>query len=93
MALLTSSKATIGMLRRLIVYNKMLVFSFYSLFSPFFCFIFYCLPLLFLFGFYCPSFFPFFLHLLFVFVFQLLWISSLAYPNLLGTKRLGCCIV
>jgi hypothetical protein len=28
---------------------------------------------------------------LFFFVFRLLWISSLAYPNLLGTKRLSCC--
>jgi hypothetical protein len=32
-------------------------------------------------------FFPF----VFVYVFRLLWFSSLAYPNLLGTKRLGCC--
>jgi hypothetical protein len=27
----------------------------------------------------------------FNFVFRLLWVSSLAYLNLLGTKRLGCC--
>jgi hypothetical protein len=27
----------------------------------------------------------------FVFVFRLTWASCLAYPNLLGTKRLDCC--
>jgi hypothetical protein len=30
-------------------------------------------------------------HLYFVSVFMLLWVSSVAYPNLLGTKMLGCC--
>jgi hypothetical protein len=37
--------------------------------------------------FYCLLMFTF----VFVSVFWLLWVSSLAYPNLLGTKRLGCC--
>jgi hypothetical protein len=43
----------------------------------------YCLsPFLF---FYCPSFFTFFTFV-FVSIFWLIWISSLVYPNLLGTK-------
>jgi hypothetical protein len=27
----------------------------------------------------------------FVSVFRLMWVPSLAYPNLIGTKRVGCC--
>jgi hypothetical protein len=37
--------------------------------------------------FYLPLFVPFFLLIP---VLWLLWVSSLAYPNLLGTKRLCC---
>jgi hypothetical protein len=33
---------------------------------------------------------PYFLPL-FCLCFQLVWVSSLAYPKLLGTKMLGCC--
>jgi hypothetical protein len=59
-------------------------FSFFIAFSPFFCLVF-LLPLLFS----SPSFFPLF----FVSDFRLLWVSSLAYPNLIEIKRLGggCC--
>jgi Flp pilus assembly protein TadB len=47
---------------------------------PFFCLVFFIvLP-------FSPCFSPLFLS-----VFRLLWVSSLAYPNLFGTKRLGCC--
>jgi hypothetical protein len=74
MALLTSSKATIGMLRRLIVYNKMfklLVFSFYSLFSPFFVSFFIAFPSFFCLAFIAlpssPSFCTFVLSLFFSF--------------------------
>jgi hypothetical protein len=35
---------------------------------------------------------PFFTFV-FVSVFRLLWVSSLAYSNLLGTKRLDCCTI
>jgi hypothetical protein len=35
--------------------------------------------------------FPLLFHLCFVSVSRLPWVSSPAYPNLLGTKRLGCC--
>jgi hypothetical protein len=37
-----------------------------------------------------PSFFSLLFHLSFISVFLLLWVSSLAYPNSLGTKRHGC---
>jgi hypothetical protein len=63
-------------------------FLFIHPFSPFIVFQFFnCLPPPLLFVFYCPSFFTFGLCLFF----RLLWVSSLAYANLLGTKRLGCC--
>jgi hypothetical protein len=71
-----------------------IVLSFYSSFDAFCVFrFFYCHPLSVWF-FYCPSFFfPFLLSFCSSF-FWLLWVSSLAYPNLLvlGAKRLGCCI-
>jgi hypothetical protein len=50
-----------------------------------------CLFPLFLFVFYCLSFFPFFFIFVFVSAFRLLWFSFLAYPNLLETKRHCCC--
>jgi hypothetical protein len=53
--------------------------------------VFYCLSPLFLFVFYCPSFFPLFFTFAFVSVFRLLWVLSLVYSNLLGTKTLVCC--
>jgi hypothetical protein len=44
--------------------------------------------------FYCPfPFFPFFFTFVFVSVFRLLWVSSLAYSNLLRSKRFGCCLI
>jgi hypothetical protein len=71
----------------------MLVFSFlFDLFHLFVCFSSFIAFSLFLFGFFIAlPFFPLPFHLYFVYVFRLLWVSSLAYPNLLGTKRLGCC--
>jgi hypothetical protein len=36
-------------------------------------------------------FFPLLFHFCFVSIFRFLWVSSLAHPNLLETKRLGCC--
>jgi hypothetical protein len=36
---------------------------------------------------------PFFSIFLFLFVIQLMWVSSVAYPNLLGTTRICCCYV
>jgi hypothetical protein len=45
-------------------------------------------------GFLLPFLFPLLFHLcgfVFVSIFQLIWVSSLAYPNLHGTKRYGCC--
>jgi hypothetical protein len=71
---------------------QLVFFPFYSPFVVFFVFQFFilCLPPRppFLFVFYCP--FSFLLLHLFVFVsaFRLLWVSSLAYPNLLGINRL-----
>jgi hypothetical protein len=38
-----------------------------------------------------PYVFPILFHPCFVSVFRLMWVSSLAYPNLLRTKRFGCC--
>jgi hypothetical protein len=35
--------------------------------------------------------FPLPFHLCFVSVFQLLWVSSLAYPNMVETKMFDCC--
>jgi hypothetical protein len=63
-------------------------------FLSFFAFL--CLSFLlpfpfFLFVFYCSSFntflFTFVFIFVFIFVFRLLWVSFLAHPNLLGTKR------
>jgi hypothetical protein len=65
----------------------MLVFSFYLLFFPLMCFNFLLpFPTFSFWIFCCPSISPLF-HL----CFWLLWVSSLAYPNLLGTKWFGCC--
>jgi hypothetical protein len=67
----------------------MLMSVFFFLIAPFrfFVLVFYCLfPF-----FYLVFFIPLLFHPCFVTVFRLLWVSSLVYPNLLGTKRLGCC--
>jgi hypothetical protein len=69
--------------------------SLFPFHSPFFafCFSFYCLFPLFCLCFLLPFLSPLPFHLcgfIFVSVFQLLWVSSVAYPNLLGTKRHGC---
>jgi hypothetical protein len=75
----------------------MLVFSFFLFIrplSPFYVLIFYCLFLFFYLIFLLPFLFSlFFFTFIFVFVFWFLWASSLAYPNLLGTKRLSFCFV
>jgi hypothetical protein len=66
--------------------------------SPFFAF-FLCFKFLLLFPLFSVWFFllpfipPLLFHLCFVPVFWLLGVSSLAYPNLLGTKRIGCCCI
>jgi hypothetical protein len=72
--------------------RKNVSFSFlFAIFLPFLCFIFIVFPLFFLL-FYLP-FLPLFYFCTFVFfsVFRVIWVSSLAYPNLFGTKRFGCC--
>jgi hypothetical protein len=68
-----------------------LLSSFFSL-SPFHFFdlAFYCLFSFFYLDFYRPLFFHYF-SILFCTCFFTHVISSLAYPNLLGNKRLGCC--
>jgi hypothetical protein len=71
--------------------------SFFSFFSApfrfFFCLAFYCFFSFCRIGFcfYRPSFFLFFFNIVFIPVSLAHVVSSLAYPNLLGTKRLGCC--
>jgi hypothetical protein len=74
--------------------NLDLRFLFYCLFMLVFLsfFAFLCLSFLlpfpfFLFVFYCSSFNTFLFTFVFIFVFRLLWVSFLAHPNLLGTKR------
>jgi hypothetical protein len=59
-------------------------FLFIHPFSSFFHF-FYSFPP-FLFGFLLPVLFSSFFTFVFVFVFLAMWVSSLAYPNLLATK-------
>jgi hypothetical protein len=73
-------------------YVSFFFLSFYSPFVAFLCFDF-LLPFpLFLFGFLLPFLFSSsFFTSVFIFVFRFLCVSSLAYPNLFGTKRLGCC--
>jgi hypothetical protein len=71
----------------------MLVFSyFYSPFSPFLCFSFFIAFLPFLFGFLLSFLFSHFSSL-FCLCFSALWVSSLAYPNLLGIKGLVVVVV
>jgi hypothetical protein len=71
----------------------MLAFPFYSPFFAFFVSIFHYFFPLFQFDFYflLSFLFPLLFHLCFVVVFRLVWVSSLAYPNLLRIKKLGCC--
>jgi hypothetical protein len=66
------------------------VFFFFALLCLFYVFqFFYCLfPLFSVWFFIALPFFSSFSPLFFLFFF---WLTSLAYPNLLGTKRLGCC--
>jgi hypothetical protein len=56
----------------------------------FFDLAFYCLFYFFLFDFLSPFIFPFFFALILYLFFSHV-VSSLAYPNLVGNKRLGCC--
>jgi hypothetical protein len=77
------------------ILHFMLVFLlFIGLFSPFLCFSFFIFLSFFSVWFFIalPCFSLLF-QLFFVSVFRLLRVSSLAYPNLLGTKRLGCCCI
>jgi hypothetical protein len=71
----------------------MFVFSFllFALCRLFIFQVFYCLFPLLLLGFYCPSFFSSPFLLCFCLCFSAPMIFILAYPNLLGTKRLDCC--
>jgi hypothetical protein len=63
--------------------------SFFFLFiRPILCFSFFIAFPFFVFGFFIAL--PFFTFV-FVSFFRILWVSSLAYPSLFGTKRLGCC--
>jgi hypothetical protein len=67
---------------------------FFLFINPFCLFIsyFYCLFPSFFLVFYCPSSSSLLFHLYFILpLFFLLGVSSLAYPNLLGTKMIGCC--
>jgi hypothetical protein len=58
----------------------------------FFDLAFYCLFSFFLFGFLLPFVFPlFFAFVLYLFFYLAHVVSSLAYPNLLENKMLGCC--
>jgi hypothetical protein len=66
-----------------------LLSSFFSCPFSFFDLAFYCLFSLFFYFFYRPLFSPYF-SLLFFTCFFAYVVSSLAYPNLLGNKRLGC---
>jgi hypothetical protein len=70
--------------------------SFFPFFRPFSLFFLLSVLLFFSlcrigFCFYRPSFFLFFFNIVFIPVSLAHVVSSLAYPNLLGTKRLGCC--
>jgi hypothetical protein len=69
--------------------NKKNIAIFLSFYSPFCVSVFNCFSLFFCFFIALP--FSSFFTIVFVSVFRLLWVSSLAYPNLLGTERLGCC--
>jgi hypothetical protein len=71
----------------------LLVFSFYLPLFIFCGLMFYCLFLFFGLVFLLPFVSPLLFHPCFVSVFRLMWVSFLAYPNLLGTKRLGCCCI
>jgi hypothetical protein len=76
--------------------QTMLCGSFFFLFFRLFCaLVFYCLFPFFLVWFISPFVSSLLFHPCFVFVFRLMWVSSLAYPNVLGTKRLGgcCCML
>jgi hypothetical protein len=77
----------------LFYYHLIIVFSFLFIhpLSPFLCFSFILSFHPFSVSFFIALLFSLLLLLCFVSVFQLLWVSSLTYPNLLGTKRLGCC--
>jgi hypothetical protein len=78
---------------RTLIFGSFLLLSFVNFFpAPFSLFLLSVLLhfLLFIWFFYCPLFSPSFL-LLFCTCFFAHVLSSLAYPNLLGNKRLGCC--
>jgi hypothetical protein len=68
--------------------------AFYQVFFPalfhFFDLAFYCLFSFFIWFFYGPLFSPYFFALV-LYLFFAHVVSSLAYPNLLGNKWLGCC--
>jgi hypothetical protein len=75
---------------RTLIFGSSFIAFFMLVFLSFFAFL--CLSFLlpfpfFLFVFYCSSFNTFLFTFVFIFVFRLLWVSFLAHPNLLGTKR------
>jgi hypothetical protein len=81
---------------RILIFGSFFLLSFVKFFPyPFFIFFdlaFYCLFSFFLFGFLLPFVFPlFFALVLYLFFYLAHVVSSLAYPNLLGNKMLGCC--
>jgi hypothetical protein len=79
---------------RILIFGSFLLLPFVEFFSlplfHFFDLAFYCLFTFFIWFFYRPLFFPYF-SLLFCTFFFAHVVSSLAYSNLLGNKRLGCC--
>jgi hypothetical protein len=69
-------------------YSPFFAFSVFQFFSCFFHLFLFCFVLLLLLSFLL---YPFFFTFVFVSVFQLLWVSSLAYPNLRIKRLGGCC--
>jgi hypothetical protein len=83
---------------RTLIFGSFLLLSFVKFFfpCPFFAFFdlaFYCLLSFFLFGFFIAFVFPLFFTLVLYLFFLAHVVSSLAYPNLLGNKRLVVVVV
>jgi hypothetical protein len=77
---------------RTLIFGSFLLLPFVKFFPyAFFAFLTFIVFSPFLFGFLSPFVFPFFFALALYSLFLADVVSSLAYPNLLGNKRLGCC--
>jgi hypothetical protein len=80
---------------RTLIFDSFLLLPFVKFFSlppfRFFDLAFYCLFSFFYLVFLSPFVFPFFFALVLYLFFLAYVVSSLAYPNLLGNKRLDCC--